>query len=96
MINRRCLVYENITDYLKNHWTKHRLVRTHFDAFSILIPNMGIIFNNSDIFSPVFKFSRKTEVVVCIQQRVKRQQNQLREACQRGEERMDCLSPSNA
>ncbi len=38
------LVYENITDYLKNHWTKHRLVCTHSDAFFMLIPNMYIIF----------------------------------------------------
>ncbi len=38
-----------ITGYLKNYWTKHRLVCTHFDAFSMLIPNMVTIFNNSDI-----------------------------------------------
>ena len=28
-----CFVYENATGYLKNHWTKHRSVRTHFYAF---------------------------------------------------------------
>ncbi len=43
-MNRRCLVHENIISYLKNHWTKHRHVCTHCDAFSPLIPNMGIIF----------------------------------------------------
>ncbi len=41
---RRCLVCENIIGYLNNHWTKHGLVCTHFVAFSMLIPNMGIIF----------------------------------------------------
>ncbi len=39
-----CLDLENIIGYLKNHWTKHRHVCTHFDAFSMLIPNMYIIF----------------------------------------------------
>ncbi len=28
--------YENITYYLKNQWTKHRLLYTHFDPFSML------------------------------------------------------------
>ena len=41
------LVHENTTGYLKNHWTKHRLVCTHFDdAFSMLIPNMDTVFQN--------------------------------------------------
>ena len=35
---------ENSTDYLKNNKTKHRHVCTHFDAFSIMIPTMGIQF----------------------------------------------------
>ena len=43
-------VYENITGYLKNHWTKHSLICTHFDAFSMLILNMDIKFKNSKIF----------------------------------------------
>ncbi len=38
----KCIVYENITSSLKNHWTKHRHVCIHFDAFSMLIPNMDI------------------------------------------------------
>ncbi len=46
----RGLVYENITGYLKNHWTKHRLVCIHFDAFSEQIPNMDVKFNNSEFF----------------------------------------------
>ena len=46
----RWLVYENITSFLKNHWTKHRQVCTHFDPFSMLITNMDIIFYNSEIF----------------------------------------------
>ncbi len=31
---------ENITGYLKNHWTKHRHVCTHSEAFFMPIPNM--------------------------------------------------------
>ncbi len=42
--------YGNIIEYLKNHWTKYRLVCTHFDAFHMLSPNMDIIFNNFEIF----------------------------------------------
>ncbi len=41
---------ENITGYFKNHWTKHRHVCTHFDAFSMLMLNMGTSINNSEIF----------------------------------------------
>ncbi len=44
------LVSENITSYLKNHWTKHRLICTHFDAFSMLIPNMYRISYKSEMF----------------------------------------------
>ncbi len=40
-----CLVYENITGYLKNHCIKYRLVCIHFDVFPILTPNMGTILN---------------------------------------------------
>ncbi len=47
----RCFVYnESTTGYLKNHWTNHRLVCTHYDAFSMLIPNMCTIVNKSEIF----------------------------------------------
>ena len=57
-ISRKCyaltwkggvLYYENIADYLTNHWTKHRLVCIHFDAFSMLISNMDTTFDNSEI-----------------------------------------------
>ena len=27
-VERECFVYENITSYFKNHWTKHRLICT--------------------------------------------------------------------
>ncbi len=40
---------ENHTGYLKNHWTKHRLVCIRSYAFSMLIPNMVIILNNSEM-----------------------------------------------
>ncbi len=38
------------TGYLKNHWTKHGLVCTHFVAFFMLIPNMDMILTNSEIY----------------------------------------------
>ncbi len=57
---RRCLVYQNITGYLKNHWTKHRLVCTYFDAFSMLIPNMSTTCDNSE------HFLKTNQDVVCI------------------------------
>ncbi len=34
---------ETVTCYLKNHWTKHRLVCINFDVFSMLVLNVGII-----------------------------------------------------
>ncbi len=40
----------NPTGYLKNYWIKHRLVCIHFDAFSMLIPNMDMKINNFEIF----------------------------------------------
>ena len=43
------LFFENITGFLKNHWTKQRLVCTHSAPFSMLITNMGKIFYNSEI-----------------------------------------------
>ncbi len=52
---RRCLVYENITGYLKNHCTKNMHVYTHFDVFLIVIQNMGTIFNNFDFFKIFLK-----------------------------------------
>ena len=54
-MERRCLVPASVTGYLKNHWTKHRLVCTHFDAFFILIPNMGIICGNFEIVENFMK-----------------------------------------
>ncbi len=49
-LDRRFHVDENITGYLKNHWTKHRLLCIHFDALRMLIPNMVAICNNFDVF----------------------------------------------
>ncbi len=40
-----------ITCYIKNHWTKYRLVCTNFDALSMLIPDM---YTNCDI-SKIFE-----------------------------------------
>ena len=59
-MSRRCLAYENITDYLKNHWTKHRLVCIHFDAFSMLILDMDtLVFNNCKMFDFFFSVQIK-------------------------------------
>ena len=44
----RFVVYEIITGYLKNHCIKHRHVCTHFDAFFMLILNMGMIYQFGD------------------------------------------------
>ena len=49
------LFRNNITYCLKNHWTKYRLVCIHFDAFSMLIPNMGTIMTNSGFFFNILK-----------------------------------------
>ncbi len=51
---------KTITDqaYFKNHWTKHRLVCIHFDAFSMLIPNVSTKCNNSGIFENFLKNAR--------------------------------------
>ncbi len=57
----RIRVCENTTGCLKNHWTKHRLAGTHFDPYSMLIPNMGTIFNNCDFF--LSKFKNKSQLV---------------------------------
>ncbi len=48
-MERRRLVYEDIPGYLKNHWTKHGLVCTHFNAFCMWIPNMSTIFYDSEL-----------------------------------------------
>ncbi len=53
MEGENILYYENITGYLKNHCTKHRLVCTHSDALSMLIPNMGIKFKNFEQFQKI-------------------------------------------
>ena len=47
---RKILYLNNIIRYMKNQWTKHRVVCTHSDAFSMLISNMGIISNNFEFF----------------------------------------------
>ncbi len=47
--------YENITRYLKNHWTKYRLVCTHFGAFCMLMPNTGMKCIISEIFENLMK-----------------------------------------
>ncbi len=39
-------VYLNMMSYLENHCSKQRLVCTHFDAFSILILNLLILFQH--------------------------------------------------
>ena len=48
-------VYENATGYLKNYWTKHRLVCIHVDPFAMLIPNMDKIFKNSEFLKIFWK-----------------------------------------
>ena len=46
-------------DYPKNHWTKHGLVGIHFGAFFTIIPNMGTIFDDSEIFE-IFQIKNGT------------------------------------
>ena len=70
-ITRRRPLYEKTIDYLKNHWTKHRLVCKHSDAFSIPIPNMGTILNNSEFF---WKFSEKMNMLTALDSHVMRVQ----------------------
>ena len=53
----QCLIYESMTSYLNNYWTKPVHICTHFDAFSMLIINMDMILNNVDLF--LYTFSRK-------------------------------------
>ncbi len=40
---------------LKNHWTKHRLVYIHFDAFSMLIPNVEMKVKRFEYFMTNFR-----------------------------------------
>ena len=47
---KRSAIIMNITGYLKNHWTISRLVCTHLDAFSMLIPSMDTKFMVLEIF----------------------------------------------
>ncbi len=49
------VVIKNALGYFKNHWTKHRLVCTHFDAFSMYISNMDTTVNFSEIFEIFIK-----------------------------------------
>ena len=60
------LFFENTT-YLKNQWTKHRLNYTHFDAFSVLIPNIDTVLNNYKIFN--FFFEKISRLLYCTQLR---------------------------
>ncbi len=46
----RYLIYENLTGYLKNRYTKHRLVCTHSEAFFMLILNIGMSISNFEFF----------------------------------------------
>ena len=57
-----CLVSENITGYIKNHWIKHKLVCTHFDPFSILIPNMSSLFDKMKFLTTFF--GKKVEIAL--------------------------------
>ncbi len=41
-------VLTNTTRYLKNRWTNHSLLCTHYDLFSMYIPNMIIKCTNSE------------------------------------------------
>ena len=48
----------------KNHWTKHRFVFIHFDAFYKLNPYVCTSFNNSGFFlkkTKVFTFNSRVE-----------------------------------
>ncbi len=54
--SKKMSFYENTTGYLKNHWTKHRLVLYSFWCISMLIPNKNkIIINNSEFFQKILK-----------------------------------------
>ncbi len=48
-------------DYLKNHWTKSRLVCIHFHVFSMLIPNIDIIFDNPEFKKKTVRCSRHSQ-----------------------------------
>ncbi len=53
-MERSCLMMK-ISDYLKNHWTKHRHVCTHFYAFSLPTPNKDMKCNISEFFENFMK-----------------------------------------
>ncbi len=68
----KCSIY-----FLKNHLTKYRLYRlfgTHLMRFFVLMPNMDIIFNNSDFINCfMFSFQKKIKVnLTCRMERVKK------------------------
>ncbi len=44
-------LFTNKYYYLKNHWTKHRLVCIHFDAFAMLILNLISKFSICFVFN---------------------------------------------
>ncbi len=44
--------------YLDNYWTKHRHVCTHSDAYPMLIPNMGTVFNICGFFYTIYETLR--------------------------------------
>ncbi len=56
---------QNLIGYLKNHWTKHRLVCTHSNAFFMTIPNMFKTFNDSEFLKKIIRISEKFDVPVC-------------------------------
>ena len=56
--------WKNITSYLKNHWTKHGCFCTHFDAFFMLLPNLGIIFDNNSKLFEIFLTKMKVSSLV--------------------------------
>ncbi len=57
------LCHENITGYLKNHWTKHRHVCTHIDAFCMLIPNLGIKYTQTEFCKKKFRKIHQNKII---------------------------------
>ncbi len=43
-------MHENTTGYLKNHWTKLKLVCIYLDVFNMMILNMAKRWNKSEFF----------------------------------------------
>ncbi len=50
--------HNTVTGYLKNHWTKHKLVWSHFEAYFMPSTIMYKIFSNSQICAIVMKNKR--------------------------------------